>query len=786
MQSLGHTRSTSRVNRAREKERETHTPAGSRLMADLPPMLAEAIKEWMETAESRPGIRHRALEYIQKLDVNVVATLALQVVLDSLTHQVAYAKVATSIGTRLEDEVRYQAYKDQNPGGFRFALERVDDFSSYGEKRRHILKAMSIFSIETPSWPNEDRVSVGVVVLQLIVETCGLLEIYKVRNGKKEQLRLAPTEEALKWVEDVNERAAQMRPLYLPFVEEPLDWINPMSGGFHSTNVYATSVVKTNNRDYLGALMEAEMPKVYGALNAMQRTKWMVNPIIHEMFTYLWEAGYQAEGLPCRDNEELPPKPANIDTDVDARKAWRAAARQVHDRNHRHCSDRLQTGRLHWVCQRYLEQTFWYCHQMDWRGRVYPVGYYLHPQGQDLVKALLQFGEGKPVVTDEAKLWHQIHGANCWGLDKKPFHERIQWVQENEARLRRIALDPLDDRSWEEADKPWQFLAWCCDWVAILDDPEHVSQLPIHQDATQSGIQIYSLLLRDTEGARATNCLPSEAPQDLYGLVADHLTEDLKEAVAQGDDIARQWLEFGVDRSCTKRPVMTRVYNSTPFSCQKYVQEWAEERAAKEGLKLPKVTEGADAYWQLTKKLWSAMKGVIRGTEEAQAWLSDVATIFSQENLGIHWTTPMGLPVRQYYPSHEQFKVKTLIGEVHRQTKLRREIPEVNAKRMRLAFAPNFIHSLDAAAMMETVHNVTQAGVTSITCNHDSFATLAADSQVLAESTRRAFVDLFSRDLLKELRDELQALIPHRELPPLPEYGSLDVSELEHSLYFFS
>lgn len=785
MARLGYERKQSANRKFQAKEQQSRSTAGGRLLRELPAVLVQALEDWMASTKGSPGVRHRALEILENVNLRVIASLSLEIVIDSLSAGRTYTRTALMIANRIEDEECYKAFHAQSPGSLHAAIGRSSDFTDYAQKRRHILRAMTLFGYEKPKWDDHLKTAVGVTILELIVQHCGIADSITVRRGRRSETKIVATEECLRWMEDENERIAQMSPMYLPFLEEPLDWVDPMSGGFHSTNVWSTSIIKTSDVRYLEDLQAAKMPAVYSAVNSLQRTRWKLNQDVFQTFSYLWEAGYTKAGLPLREDEELPPKPAGFEDSKEIRREWSQRARAIHDKNNRRKSDRLTMGRLHWVCKRYEDQPFYFCHQLDWRGRAYPISYYLQPQGPDLVKALLGFADGKRVDTPEALMWHRIHGSNCWGNDKLPFEGRLQWVLDNEAKIRRIAEDPLTYPDWEEADKPWQFLAWACDYVAVLDDPTYESCLPIHQDATQSGIQIYSLLLRDRGGAEATNCVPHDEPQDLYGLVANRLVAALMDKHADGHSLATAWLEFGVDRSCCKRPVMTRVYNATKHSSATYVQQWAEAKAQAEDIPPP---EGghAKAYWYLTKLLWEAMELVISSTERCQSWLSDAARLFAEDGKEIHWKTPLGLPIVQRYPNWRRFCVRTRINQVYRQTSLRRDTGQINRRKMVSAFAPNVIHSLDATAMMMTVNEAAKAGITSITCNHDSFATLAADSQKLAEATRRAYVELFSQDLLQDFRAQLQAQLPDEVVPEVPEYGDLDVRELERSLYFFS
>ena len=784
MQRRGQSRVEKRYRDSIEKGRGTGTKAGARLFRDLGGVMARAIEEWKKNARKSPGRRHRALAHIDKFPVKKLAVFTLKVVLDCLTRERAFASTAMQIGARAEDEERYVKFKDDGLAHFERAKRRSEDFSSYEERRRHILKAMSIFGIEFPRWTKEERCAVGTVLLQLCLDHCGIVEVHHARKpGKKHsELRLGATQEVLEWVEDVNARGALMAPMQLPFVEQPLDWVDPVSGGFHTTDIHSSAIVKTQSRKVLSQLYAADMPDVYKAMNHLQATKWAVNPVVFEMFDHFWQMDLAVPGLPRRDIEVPPAKPADIATNEFARKEWRKAARAAHDINNRRMQDRLTTAKVHWVCENYKDlDGFYFCHQLDWRGRAYPVSYFLHPQGGDLIKSLLQFADGKRVDTPEAKKWHHIHGANCWGLDKKPFMDRIAWVENNLGFILEIGEDPLEHRGWMEADEPWQFLAWCDDFYRIHNDPLHESKIVVHQDATQSGIQIYSLLLRDREGARSTNVIPTGQPEDLYEQVAAKTRELLAESK---DPLAAEWLDFGIDRACCKRPVMTRVYNATKHSARTYVGDWAVSVPDK---KIPvHHEEKKSSVWFLTSMVWDATNIVIASTSRGQDWLTEVAKMFACRNQSINWVTPLGFPVHQWYPKWNSIVVKTSIGEIFRQTSLLHEKDEADVRRMVAALAPNYIHSLDASAMMKTVAMAKDHGITHMAAIHDSFGTHAADSAELAKVTREAYIELFSVDVLSSMREQLQAQLPSVILPPVPEFGDLDVEELRNSPYFFS
>lgn len=65
----------------------------------------------------------------------------------------------------------------------------------------------------------------------------------------------------------------------------------------------------------------------------------------------------------------------------------------------------------------------------------------------------------------------------------------------------------INDR-WLKGDKPWQILATCIEITNAIrsGNPDtYPSRLPVHQDGSCNGLQHYSALGGDTEGARMVN-----------------------------------------------------------------------------------------------------------------------------------------------------------------------------------------------------------------------------------------------------------------------------------------
>jgi hypothetical protein len=84
-------------------------------------------------------------------------------------------------------------------------------------------------------------------------------------------------------------------------------------------------------------------------------------------------------------------------------------------------------------------------HNLDFRGRAYPIPPHLNHIGDDLSRGLLMFGEAKP-LGESGLRWLKIHLANLYGYDKGNFEERVNFVTEHLDDIYDSAENPLDVR----------------------------------------------------------------------------------------------------------------------------------------------------------------------------------------------------------------------------------------------------------------------------------------------------------------------------------------------------
>ena len=373
--------------------------------------------------------------------------------------------------------------------------------------------------------------------------------------------------------------------------------------------------------------------------------------------------------------------------------------------------------------------------------------------------------------------------ANTYGYDKVSIDERINWVHKNKDQIIASARDPFQTSFWEHADKPWQFLAATFEFENMIRHGlSYESGLPCNIDGSCNGLQNFSAVLRDEVGGRAVNLTDNDKPEDIYQVVADTVIAKLK---LSNEPVAKQWLAWGIDRKATKRSVMVLPYGGTRYSCVEFVDEYVSDREEK-GDTVPFLNR-PKANIFLANIIWDSIGNTVIKAREAMDWLQTVARLCAQTKTPVHWTTPLGFPVKQAYYSQKDMIVKTkMMGRI----RIRSNTDKINKRKQANAISPNFVHALDATHMFLTIDHCLTKGIKDFGMVHDSYATLPCDMEILNTAARSAFIQMYTEmDPLENFKDQITALIPEKlrhKIPPLPEKGKLDIEEITKAKYFFS
>jgi DNA-directed RNA polymerase len=800
LEKIGNERGKHRTNKRRlshiEREDESVTSYGKVLVANLIRPYAEAISEWVEQASSNVHSKTPiALQKISQIeDPKVTALIALKHIMNTITTTKNLTATAIKLGGRIETEISLKNFKNLNPELYAVVKKDLDKRSfNYAYKRRkyrEVAKKDEVVSWE--EWSTTERLHTGMQLITLMVESVGLIEIGTDQHKHKTFKVIRQTAFTRKWIQDRNSFNELLNPEYLPMVLAPKSVVDGQvqGHGYWTSEMPELDLVKQRGKKFTNELENHDMPEVTSAVNLMQSTAYRINTFILGVMQNAWDKSLSIGGMPPIENLDIPQKPHDIDTNKEALFEYKKACVIVHTENNRMSSKRMLYAKIINLAEQFKEYvTMYFPIQLDFRGRAYCVPAFLNYQSINGAKALLNFSQGKAITKENRGVfWLSVHGANMWGNDKVSFEDREKWTYDNADWIKACAEDPIGNRQWEDADNAFQFLAFCDEWNRYTKEGDgFISHIPVNVDGSCNGLQIYSLLLKDKVAGSLVNCVPNDVPQDIYGLVKNEVVKNAEKKSAEGEELATKWLDYGVKRSTCKRPVMTLTYGSTRYACTDFVVEDLTKRKDKGEMHPFDDLFKPSTY--LSKLIWQSIGENLKSAKEGMRYLQDIAKVVAKEGVPIHWVTPVGFPVYQYYPEMKSRRVEThLMGQVIQST-IREAKPETDKMKQRNSCPANYVHSLDSACMIRTVNIAREKGIENFCNVHDSFATHACDIDKLNESIREAFVSIFSKDLLSDFKEKVSETLSDEaiaELPDRPKDGELDLDLLHKCKYFFA
>lgn len=785
----------------RERIKESIKNAEAEGHADSNPYAQKLYKEFLfpvvaaleaDLSVARPGRQQAHTILLKGMDYEAVAFLSIRHALASAFQESSVKTVALAVGKAVYNEHLLTQFSEINPRLFYYLMNDIDKRMSADERyKMNVMRNQAKKNdIDFHEWSNGNVLQVGYYMINKMVEV-GLFNIVKNTHKYADtEVILELSDRASVFAEQITNFVIAAAPYWTPCIEPPKDWTALDEGGYHTAEMRSLDPYMVHTHGTARRYFEhADLSREYQCINALQRTKWRVNKRMVDIITNV-SYHHDMKEILMQADMPMPRKPEwltgnmkeeNMTEDqVRQFRAWKREMATWHTDERMRKLKGYRFSQTMQSARKFAEYpAIWFVYFRDFRGRYYVKTNGISPQGSDIQKSLIEFGDGKPLLTKGAKDWFMITGANRFGIDKVSYEDRIKWVQDNEHLILDWAKNPVDSTDWMKADKPLQFLAWCLeysDWKIHGD--KFMSRVAAGMDGTCNGLQNFSAMLRDPVGGKAVNIVPGALPNDIYQMVADRATS-LLEAAKSADEtgFAALWLDHTLTRSLVKRSVMTLPYGSKRTSCKDFIIADYLKQGKFPELD-PKQYEPAAAY--LSFKVWEAIGDVVVKAREAMDWLQQAArTIIKDGDENIRWVTPTGFPVVQVYYAQEDHRINTkLCGNM--KIRIKKETDETNANRHKNGIAPNFVHSLDASHLTDTTLRCEADGITSFHMVHDDYGTHCADAEALYGHIRESFCDMYQRhDMLQELRER------YVNLPEPPEQGDLDMRQVIDSKYFF-
>lgn len=786
---------------------DTELPRASRLISRMHQDVAAYLDAYRNT-QTR-GIGGKYKRWLRALPLDVAAVLAIQISIQLCTRDRGAAglptliqDLASEIGKHWELEARIREAEAVNPVYMQRVHEQVQQNGTKNERHlRNLYNSVydKVMKGEIDSNITvAERIQIGKAGVQACLEA-GLLTVSRETGAKGVIVKYSLTPEIAEYLQGYDE--GDVRYVYdrqaSAMLCPPDEWETVQDGGYlslrrkHSCPLVSLGrSARPHWRKYIREeVIQDKQPLIFEVANYLQGTAFEVHAPTLAAIHKVWEAGGGVLGVPVRSGPKKPvcplpegwEKASGTPEELEAFTAWKRAAVMyyLHAKEWRskvrELAGFLNSADMH-------ARPIWFPVHMDRRGRWYYRGV-PNPQGSDLSKGVLHFAEKRALGRDGV-FWLKVHIANSLGFDKERFVDRARWVDQNWEALSRALDAPEDAPEVWGTDAPWCAFsaAWELREALRSGNPEkYVTGQIVHMDATCSGLQHFSAMLRDPVGGRYVNLFDAQQcgpKQDIYAQVALNalasIRLDLDNPDQEVQDMASWWLKVGIPRKLAKKPVMTYVYGATLRGTARHIEEVVVSEMP-EAL-FPDEALAYKYCHYAARKLFDGIASTVPAAAAAMRWLRDVAAQLSGK--AMKWRAPTGFPVIHDYPDVEMVRIPVRSCGIH--TTIAYEVlPGTNLSRMRNAVSPNFVHALDASHLTLTAKRMKAEGMCMVGI-HDSFGTHPADVPKMHTCIREAFIEMYKgRNTLGEFLWEVGGV------GEPPARGALDIEAVRDSEFFF-
>ncbi len=300
------------IQKGKESENDY---ARSMIAAGLEP-LSKSIQQFIDRSwRGTPGPKAiAAVKLSQFPDTDVVAFIAFKAIIDGASQGNTATQIAIQTGHLLEDEMRFSSFEEQDQRYFSAVKQHITDTTHPRYRRNMMIGHMRNKGLVFQNWAKEEKLRIGMKLLDLLINTLGMVKLTTKRMGRTSQTYVEFTESINEWMKRQRVNRFASYPIYMPCVEQPIEWTSATEGGFHTKRLQHIKAIKSRDLSYLQEVSERKPTAFFAALNALQGTKWEVNINILDIAQSCWDRGIEVGCL--IDAEPLPqtPKPYDIDT----------------------------------------------------------------------------------------------------------------------------------------------------------------------------------------------------------------------------------------------------------------------------------------------------------------------------------------------------------------------------------------------------------------------------------------------------------------------------------------
>ena len=732
------------------------------------------------------------LRLFEDVSPETIAAILLKCLLDlhGVHHKLTGQKAASRIGYAIEDEARFQFYTTTSPPDVVAAMmRRVSMVGSSPKYRRvstkliteRMLTETHNYSPEMlfPTWSDRYRNLVGASLLEVGVR-CNIVQYKTIQGKKKKQKYVELHPDILFKQHEIFSEVLNTSYMKWCLLDKPIPWLHQdclskdnTSGGYHNDWI-RNELPLCRGRHYRTEFGELSID----FLNTISQTPWCIDKDILDVSKLLLDKGesigsFKSLHRDPRLDEGMPERLKELPSDNQEKIEYRTLLKNLHETHQDNVRSSIRTRMSVTEATEFLSHPrFYLSWSNDYRGRCYTHQSWLSPHSTDSEKALIRFADGCR-LDKRAEWWAAQAVGSAYLGSRLNLEDRVKWTYDNYGLICKVVEDPYGNIDlWSKAKDKFQFLQLAIEWdKVVINRTEHLWHLPVGADATASGLQLLSSMLRDEKGMKYSNVLPPDdvfsPPEDAYMVVLE-VAKRLAKDNPETEHLVEHLCHRGIGKT-----MMVQVYGAKWGTIKSRIVDVFKDDDV--GL-FPKVVTHKDCGL-IASLVIQASKEVFPYAFKALGWLSKLARIAVKDGqTELCWNTPSSDLIRLREYETDVIDIRTShMGKIRIPTG--RGAPDT--KSVISALPPSFIHSYDAA-LLKVAFVDWKYPLTPI---HDQIKTLPIHMDDALDRVRRAFYKVCNGNPLDRLANDL-GVTP--DVLPRLQQGKGELGKVISSTYLFN
>jgi DNA-directed RNA polymerase len=229
-----------------EKDLGSKTKHGRTIIKGILDPVQNEIEKLCEVDQRQNRTTSKRL--LKDMDAGKVAYLSLICLIDNLAKNCTLLKVARTIGIQIETQKRLDKWiqLDKEVANNMIDLANKKSDKGFDHKRYGLEHKINSDGLDIPTWSANERINVGIKMIDIIIQTTGVVKLQKKQMKRKTVYHVIATEETEEWITAFNDTNSIALPRYSPCIIEPKDWESFWGGGYHSEHINKLPFVRVH------------------------------------------------------------------------------------------------------------------------------------------------------------------------------------------------------------------------------------------------------------------------------------------------------------------------------------------------------------------------------------------------------------------------------------------------------------------------------------------------------------------------------------------------------------